>query len=216
MIVEGQVHGGVAQGIAQALYEEAVYDAEGNLRHRHRWSTTCVPAAPDLPHFDTDRTETPATTQPAGRQGRRRGRHHRLDPGRRSTRSSTRCARSASTTSTCLHAGAGLAGDPRRRCRARRRRHGRLRRTHATATTAGGAAMIPAAVRLRRGRRRWTRRSPALGEAGDDAKVLAGGQSLHPAAAAAAGLPDRAGRPRPGRRAARRPRRRRRARHRRA
>ena len=31
MIVEGQVHGGVAQGIAQALYEEAVYDADGNL-----------------------------------------------------------------------------------------------------------------------------------------------------------------------------------------
>jgi carbon-monoxide dehydrogenase large subunit len=31
MIVEGQVHGGLAQGIAQALFEEAVYDAEGNL-----------------------------------------------------------------------------------------------------------------------------------------------------------------------------------------
>src|SRR6202041_2421045 len=31
LIVEGQVHGGIAQGIAQALYEEAAYDAEGNL-----------------------------------------------------------------------------------------------------------------------------------------------------------------------------------------
>ena len=31
MIVEGQVHGGVAQGIAEALYEEAIYDESGNL-----------------------------------------------------------------------------------------------------------------------------------------------------------------------------------------
>ena len=35
MIVEGQVHGGVAQGIAQALFEEAAYDEEGNLLHGH-------------------------------------------------------------------------------------------------------------------------------------------------------------------------------------
>ncbi len=35
LIVEGQIHGGIAQGVAQALYEEAVYDAEGNLRNVH-------------------------------------------------------------------------------------------------------------------------------------------------------------------------------------
>jgi carbon-monoxide dehydrogenase large subunit len=59
LIVEGQVHGGLAQGIAQALYEEAVYDDEGNLL-----TTTLadylVPAATDLPSYVTDRTESPA------------------------------------------------------------------------------------------------------------------------------------------------------------
>jgi carbon-monoxide dehydrogenase large subunit len=59
LIVEGQVHGGLAQGIAQALYEEAVYDDEGNLL-----TTTLadylVPSAADLPSYVTDRTESPA------------------------------------------------------------------------------------------------------------------------------------------------------------
>jgi aerobic carbon-monoxide dehydrogenase large subunit len=67
-IVEGQVHGGIAQGIAQALYEEAVHDADGNLL-----TTTLadylVPSAVDLPTFVTDRTETPATTNPLGVKG---------------------------------------------------------------------------------------------------------------------------------------------------
>jgi aerobic carbon-monoxide dehydrogenase large subunit len=68
LIVEGQVHGGIAQGIGQALYEEGVYDDEGNMV-----TTTLadylVPAAPDLPSYITDRTETPATTNPLGVKG---------------------------------------------------------------------------------------------------------------------------------------------------
>jgi len=67
-IVEGQVHGGIAQGIAQALYEEAAYDADGNLL-----TTTLadylIPSAADLPTIVTDRTETPATTNPLGVKG---------------------------------------------------------------------------------------------------------------------------------------------------
>jgi len=59
LIVDGQVHGGIAQGIAQALYEEAVYDDEGNLL-----TTTLadylVPSAADLPSYVTSRTESPA------------------------------------------------------------------------------------------------------------------------------------------------------------
>jgi carbon-monoxide dehydrogenase large subunit len=59
LIVDGQVHGGIAQGIAQALYEEAVYDDAGNLL-----TTTLadylVPSAADLPSFVTDRTVSPA------------------------------------------------------------------------------------------------------------------------------------------------------------
>ena len=65
MIVEGQVHGGVAQGIAQALFEEAVYDADGNLV-TGTMVDYLVPTAADLPDFVTDRTETPATTNPLG------------------------------------------------------------------------------------------------------------------------------------------------------
>src|SRR5690606_12273881 len=58
-IVEGQVHGGLAQGIAQALYEGAVYDDDGNLV-TGTLVDYLVPGAPDLPEFTTDRTETPA------------------------------------------------------------------------------------------------------------------------------------------------------------
>ena len=68
MIVEGQVHGGLAQGIAQALFEEAIYDADGNLV-TGSMVDYLVPAPPDLPSFVTDRTETPATTNPLGVKG---------------------------------------------------------------------------------------------------------------------------------------------------
>jgi aerobic carbon-monoxide dehydrogenase large subunit len=68
MIVEGQVHGGLAQGIAQALYEEAIYDDDGNLVTGSLLDYY-VPGAPDLPEFVTDRTETPATSNPLGVKG---------------------------------------------------------------------------------------------------------------------------------------------------
>ena len=62
------MHGGLAQGIAQALYEEAVYDNDGNLV-TGTMVDYLVPAAPDLPEFITDRTETPATSNPLGVKG---------------------------------------------------------------------------------------------------------------------------------------------------
>ncbi|MBA9049902.1 xanthine dehydrogenase family protein molybdopterin-binding subunit [Streptomyces griseofuscus] len=68
MIVEGQVHGGLAQGIAQALYEEAVYDDEGNLVSGSM-ADYLVPSAADLPEFVTDRTETPASSNALGVKG---------------------------------------------------------------------------------------------------------------------------------------------------
>jgi carbon-monoxide dehydrogenase large subunit len=67
-IIEGQVHGGVAQGIAQALFEEAVFDDDGNLTTGTFVDYT-VPSAADLPSFITDRTETPSTTNPLGVKG---------------------------------------------------------------------------------------------------------------------------------------------------
>jgi carbon-monoxide dehydrogenase large subunit len=68
LIVEGQVHGGLAQGIAQALYEEAVFDEAGNLTTGTFVDYT-PPSAADLPHFTTDRTVTPSTDNPLGVKG---------------------------------------------------------------------------------------------------------------------------------------------------
>jgi carbon-monoxide dehydrogenase large subunit len=68
LIVEGQVHGGLAQGIGQALFEEAVYDEDGNLT-TGTMVDYLVPSAADLPDFVTDRTETPSTSNPLGVKG---------------------------------------------------------------------------------------------------------------------------------------------------
>ncbi|HET6392103.1 MAG TPA: molybdopterin cofactor-binding domain-containing protein [Blastococcus sp.] len=68
LIVEGQVHGGLAQGIAQALYEEAVYDADGNLT-TGTFVDYLLPSANDLPHFDTGNTVHEATSNPLGAKG---------------------------------------------------------------------------------------------------------------------------------------------------
>jgi aerobic carbon-monoxide dehydrogenase large subunit len=68
LIVEGQVHGGLVQGIAQALFEEAVYDDSGTLV-TGSFVDYLVPSAADLPKFTTDRTETPATSNELGVKG---------------------------------------------------------------------------------------------------------------------------------------------------
>ena len=66
-IIDGQVHGGITQGIAAALFEEGVYDAEGNLLTT-TMATYLVPSAAELPSFETDRTET-AADNPLGGKG---------------------------------------------------------------------------------------------------------------------------------------------------
>jgi carbon-monoxide dehydrogenase large subunit len=68
LIVEGQVHGGIAQGVAQALFEEAVYDDEGNLR-TSTFVDYLVPAASELPSFSTGSTVTPSPTNLLGVKG---------------------------------------------------------------------------------------------------------------------------------------------------
>ncbi|MGD9987360.1 xanthine dehydrogenase family protein molybdopterin-binding subunit [Pseudonocardia sp.] len=68
LIVEGQVHGGLAQGIAQALYEEANYDDQGTLVNGTFVDYT-LPSAADLPSFDTAVVSTPATSNPLGVKG---------------------------------------------------------------------------------------------------------------------------------------------------
>jgi carbon-monoxide dehydrogenase large subunit len=68
MIVEGQLHGGIVQGAAQALWEEAVYDADGNLRNPTLVDYG-VPSAAELPSFKLDHTVTPSPTNPLGVKG---------------------------------------------------------------------------------------------------------------------------------------------------
>jgi aerobic carbon-monoxide dehydrogenase large subunit len=68
MIVDGQVHGGIAQGVAQALFEEAVYDEDGNLV-TGSLVNYLVPSAAELPSFEVERTETPSPTNPLGVKG---------------------------------------------------------------------------------------------------------------------------------------------------
>ena len=68
LIVEGQVHGGLAQGIAQALFEDAMYTEDGQLT-AGTLVDYLVPTAADLPNFTLGRTTTPSTTNPLGVKG---------------------------------------------------------------------------------------------------------------------------------------------------
>jgi carbon-monoxide dehydrogenase large subunit len=68
MIVEGQVHGGLTQGIAQALWEGAAYDEDGNLVTASL-ADYLLPTAMDVPQYITDNTVTPSTTHPLGTKG---------------------------------------------------------------------------------------------------------------------------------------------------
>jgi len=68
MIVDGQVHGGVAQGVAQALWEEVVYDENGQLL-TGTLMDYAVPFATDLPSYETGATITPSPVNPLGVKG---------------------------------------------------------------------------------------------------------------------------------------------------
>ncbi|OLE80699.1 MAG: hypothetical protein AUG06_03655 [Actinobacteria bacterium 13_1_20CM_2_65_11] len=68
MLVEGQVHGGVAQGVGQALYEEFVYDAEGMPLTASLIDYT-IPSIGEIPPIETLHTETPSPHNPLGAKG---------------------------------------------------------------------------------------------------------------------------------------------------
>jgi aerobic carbon-monoxide dehydrogenase large subunit len=68
LVVEGQVHGGIVQGLAQALFEEAVYDENGNLL-TSTLADYLVPSAAELPSFTLDSTVTPSPSNPLGAKG---------------------------------------------------------------------------------------------------------------------------------------------------
>ncbi len=69
MICEGQVHGGLAQGIGQALLEHVVYDPDSGQNLSASFMDYAMPRAKDLPSFATDFEEVPCTTNPLGVKG---------------------------------------------------------------------------------------------------------------------------------------------------
>ena len=69
MIVDGQIHGGIAQGIAQALYEEVVYDDESGQMRTGTLTDYLIPTANEFPNFELDRTITPSPTNELGVKG---------------------------------------------------------------------------------------------------------------------------------------------------
>ena len=156
MIVEGQVHGGVAQGIAEALYEEAIYDESGNLS-TSSMTQYLIPGATEIPNMTLDRTVDAEHDEPARREGDRRGRDDRVAArrhqrgGRRGEPPGRHRRRQARLARACL------ASDPRR---ARRWR------------------MIPAAFEYARAES--VDHAIELLSSNEDAKILAGGHSLLP------------------------------------
>jgi carbon-monoxide dehydrogenase large subunit len=68
MLVEGQVHGGIAQGVAQALYEEIAFDEDGN-NVTGSLASYAIPSSSDLPSFETERSQTPTSRNPLGAKG---------------------------------------------------------------------------------------------------------------------------------------------------
>jgi carbon-monoxide dehydrogenase large subunit len=67
-LIDGQVHGGVAHAIGQALYEQVVYDDTGQLI-TSTFVDYALPTAAELPSFETDRTETPSPVNSLGVKG---------------------------------------------------------------------------------------------------------------------------------------------------
>jgi carbon-monoxide dehydrogenase large subunit len=68
LLIDGQVHGGVVHGVAQALYEQIVYDENGQLV-TGSFVDYALPTAAEMPSFETDRTETPSPVNSLGVKG---------------------------------------------------------------------------------------------------------------------------------------------------
>ena len=158
MIVEGQVHGGVAQGIGQALLESCVYDKESGQLLTGSYMDYAMPRADDLPSFKVATKVTPCTPQSARRQGLRRGRRDRRAGG--ADERGARCAASAVGVKYHRHA-----GDAASRVAARCNRRSLLAEETPPCTHSNTNA-----------RRSVADAAAALAKTGG--KALAGGQSL--------------------------------------
>ena len=111
MIVEGQIHGGIAQGIGQALYEQVCYDAQGGQLQSGSLMDYGVPRADQMPPMHCAlRRRRAVQDQPARGQGLRRAGHHRRRArgGERGARRARRARREAHRDA--MYTGESLAG----------------------------------------------------------------------------------------------------------
>ena len=109
VLVDGQVHGGVAQGLGQAVFENCVYDEHSGQLLSGSFMDYCLPRADDLPDFALATNEVPTSQNPARHQGLRRG---------------------------GVDSGAGSRGERRPRCPQGARRHRYRHAAHAGARVA--------------------------------------------------------------------------------
>ena len=212
LIVEGQVHGGLVQGIAQALWEGAEYDDQGTLVTGSFVDYT-LPTAADTISFVTDHTTSPSTSNTLGTKG----------VGEAGTIASTPAVVNAivdavrhlgvNDVADAVHARAGVEGHPGRGSRRRHDQRG--------AAALRGRLPQPGPLGGRDGRSgtviptAFDYQAPttvdealaALAAGGDDVKVIGGGQSLLPILRMRLNAPEPPRRPRTHRGAARHPRR---------
>jgi carbon-monoxide dehydrogenase large subunit len=69
MLVQGQIHGGLVQGLGQGLFEELTYDADTGQLHTASFMDYAMPRADDVPAFDVDHHEVPTKVNPLGAKG---------------------------------------------------------------------------------------------------------------------------------------------------
>ena len=98
MLIHGQSHGGIAQGISQALWEACVYDPRSGQLLSGSLMDYAMPRADLLPAFDTEISEVPSTTNPLGMRG---GSEGGITPGLAAVANAIVDASSASSTSSC-------------------------------------------------------------------------------------------------------------------
>jgi aerobic carbon-monoxide dehydrogenase large subunit len=89
MLIHGQSHGGIAQGIGQALSEECLYDRDTAQLLSGSLMDYAVPRADTLPRFRTEISEVPSTTNPLGMRG---GSEGGITPGLAAVANGAKCA----------------------------------------------------------------------------------------------------------------------------
>ena len=165
MIIEGQIHGGIAHAIGQALYEQVVYDEEGQLV-TGTFVDYALPTAAELPSFKTDRTETPSPVNSLGVKGVGEAGHDRRHAGRdRRGHGRGQAGQGAGLAGHAAHTDADMGGAAHQR--------------RPTLDRAGRCPMITAPFEYRRAGS-VDEAVSLLGELGEDAKLIAGGHSLLP------------------------------------